>query len=232
MNGKTIGTAIVACLAAFAPVSPASGSIAGHSLLHELPSCAKVDLYRTCRVDLPNGDFSGGDGDGYYHGTSSFAGFFGGVHSVRAHLQPWIYASRGVATYLERPAQDLRLTLWRPSDHVYQWIPLTPDRPHDSYFVVHAHVASTGGQARVAIQLRLPDGWPEHDVVEEAQTTTVDGPGDELVATLRVPAGTRASRIGVAIRAGAGSVPVIVDDVVLVRSATSRLPVELSRDDG
>lgn len=231
MNRKKNNGAIAAVLlGAIVSAAHASAPVPGHAALRGLPDCANVDLYRACRVDVPNGDFGGGDGDRYYHGTSSFAGFFSGVHSIRAHLHPWIYASRGLAAHLERPAQDLRLTLPRPSDHVYQWLPLTPNRPHDSFFIVHAHVSSTGGLAKAAIQLRLPGGMPEDEVIARAETFSVEEPGDELVASLRVPAGTTADRIGIAIRTEAGSVPVVVDDVFLVRAPSGQLPVEMARD--
>lgn len=207
------------------PVS--ASSVPGHPALASLPSCTEVSLEVRCRVDVPNSDFAGPAGDNAYHGQFSWTGLRR-THPIRAHLAPWTYASEVGAPHLKEPAMSSTLLLRSPGDRVFQWLKLTPNRPRDTVFTVHAHMASAGGPATAAIHLSVPEFDDGIEATSKAQTAITGRPRRDLVTSLTVPAGSTATRLGVAIASLEGSAGILVDDVFIVRSLVGEPVPELT----
>ncbi|MDF3980904.1 hypothetical protein P3W24_02610 [Luteibacter sp. PPL201] len=219
MNATTITARSALCLGlAFASTASAD-TVPGHAALDALPDCADVSFHERCRVTLPNGDFAGAPGDNFYHGTFSWGQLVPTTHAMRAHLKPWTYLTDGDDSHLDKPALSAHLVLRAPRDRVFQWLTLTPGRDVDAVFTVHAHVASTGGTAHVAIHAAVPEHGDEGLVSTQTVRTAARGmPRTELVTSLTVPAGSMAGRIGFAIATLEGSAGAVVDDVFVVRT--------------
>ncbi|UPG84868.1 hypothetical protein L2Y94_16315 [Luteibacter aegosomatis] len=220
MDMKTHAAAVLAvCLGLAHAPSALATSVPGHAALDALPDCADVSLRERCRLDLPNGDFSGPAGDAFYHGTFSWGQLVPRTHPMRAHLKPWTYLTEVDGTHLDKSALSTQLLLTSPRDRVFQWMKLTPGRDVDTVFTFHAHIGSTGGTAKAAIHVAVPEyGEDGIQATAESYSRSLGLPRRELVTSLTVPADSTAERIGFAIAALGDSSGVVVDDVFVVRT--------------
>lgn len=220
MDSKTYSAAVLAVCLGFTHWAAAhAASVPGHAALDALPDCADVSLSERCRLDLPNADFGGPAGDDFYHGTFSWGQLVPKSHAMRAHLKPWTYLTDVDGSHLDKPALATQLLLKSPRDRVFQWMKLSPGRATDTVFTFHAHIGSTGGTARAAIHVAVPDyGDNGIQSTAESQSRSRGMPRRELVTSLTVPADSTAERIGFAIAALGDSDEVVVDDVFVVRT--------------
>ncbi|MGF6494911.1 hypothetical protein ABIE56_003109 [Luteibacter sp. 621] len=203
--------ALIACLGAQAATP-------GHPALSHLPLCRDVSVVDACRIDVPNGNFAGFEGDDFAHAYEFPS--WRPTHTVAEHIVPWRYLDPGNRGGGQVEAGST-LTLLQRGDSVEQRLPLPalPTGAHVTY-AVHAHTATWTGDSRVRMDISLRDG---SGVITRANAAVVmnkvsDEPRSELLAWINVPDGTNPTDLDIAIgmEDGLGRVP--VSDVVVVRA--------------
>ncbi|KAG9611474.1 hypothetical protein KCV01_g2508, partial [Aureobasidium melanogenum] len=228
---STLIPSLIASACLLAAGHAAAASVPAHPGVDQLPSCGTGNLETTCRVTVSNGDFSGYDGDDFYHGEFRWGSFNPRTHSITRHIVPWVYETEQDTTFLRGKART-RLEFPHPGDRVVQWIDLpSSENPTDVMYTLHVHVRGAKAEAGAGMGLFLYDG---ETVVLKAVTRQTaragEGhPNQEFLGSLLVPAGAAGNRLALAIgvpKTMAGNL--VIDDVVLVRSAKERI-LNLSR---
>lgn len=211
---------VSACLLAAAWSATAS-TVPGHPGVDRLPACGADNLDAMCRMSLPNGDFSGYDGDDFYHGEFRWGSLNPQTHSITRHIVPWIYEPHGDASFLRNKATT-RLTLPHAGDRIVQWVDLpTHTNDTDVMYTLHVHMRGEKGEAGAGVGLFL---YEDDSSILKSVTRSTAHPGtghpnQELIGSLLVPAGTTGGRLGIAVgipKAGSGYL--VIDDVALIRS--------------
>jgi hypothetical protein len=208
----------IAGLATMAPSMAAA--IPGHPDVARIGYC-EASARVICRIDVPNGDFSGGPDDTYSH--AGFFPAFGTTHRVADHIAPWRYVDGSGFGYADETATAEPFTLRMPGDGVEQTItlPAVDAAPGITLaYTIHAHVGSFTGQSGTRIDATLME---KGEAIASAnvrieQRDTRGAAVSELVAHVTVPEGHHPDALSIRFTSEPGHGRVPLTDVFVVRA--------------